>query len=136
MDLAHIPRSFWHALSACMLMSTIGLLMIAYRSATVSIEIADAKINLSSAMATAKEIKSELQSENERLQAANEQLQKAVQDQLATLTESQSTSKPAIDFKALSKSLANPALKPAARTELFTRLDQKLLHAEQSLKTQ
>jgi FtsZ-binding cell division protein ZapB len=58
-----------------MLVATLGLVFIAYRASAVSIEIADAKINLSSAIATVKDIKSDLEKENERLKKANEELQ-------------------------------------------------------------
>ncbi len=74
MDITHIPKLFWNSLSFCMLTATIGILYIAYTSSSVSIEIADAKINLSSAVSTTKEIRSKLEKENERLQKINAEL--------------------------------------------------------------
>lgn len=79
MDISNIPRTFWHALSICMLVATFGLIMIAYQASTVSIEIADAKISLSSAIATAKDIKSDLEKENERLMKVNDDLKAQLQ---------------------------------------------------------
>ncbi|VAX00011.1 hypothetical protein MNBD_GAMMA19-395 [hydrothermal vent metagenome] len=74
MDIAHIPKSFWRSLSFCMVVATIGVLYIAYKSSSVSIEIADAKISLSSAISTTKEIKSNLEKENERLKKVNAEI--------------------------------------------------------------
>lgn len=80
MDMSNVPKSFWHSLSFCIVVATLGLLFIAYKSSSVSIEIADAKINLSSALVTAKEIKSDLEAENERLKKANEQFQMRISE--------------------------------------------------------
>lgn len=52
MDIQHIPKTFWHALSIAVLVVSAGLTYIAYRSSTVSIELANAKINLSSEVAS------------------------------------------------------------------------------------
>lgn len=62
-----------------MLVATFGIILIAYRSSSVSIEIANAKINLSSALSTVKDIKGELEKENERLKRANYELQSKLQ---------------------------------------------------------
>lgn len=78
MDMANIPRSFWHALSFCMVAATLGLLYIAQSSSSVSIEIANAKIELSSAISQVKDIKSDLQAENIRLAEANLLLQEKI----------------------------------------------------------
>ena len=75
MDTSNIPRVFWYALSFCMVSATLGLIFIAYKSSDISIEIADAKIQLSSALAETKEIKSQLKIENERLFEANKDLE-------------------------------------------------------------
>lgn len=78
MDMTNIPRSFWHALSFCMVAATLGLLYIAQSSSSVSIEIANAKIELSSAISQVKDIKSDLQAENIRLAEANLLLQEKI----------------------------------------------------------
>lgn len=49
MDLTHIPKSFWHALSISIVALTFGFLIIAYRSSTISIEVANTKIALTKA---------------------------------------------------------------------------------------
>ena len=80
MDMANIPRSFWHALSFCMVAATLGLLYIAQSSSSVSIEIANAKIELSSAISQVKDIKSDLEAENIRLAEVNLQLQEKIKN--------------------------------------------------------
>jgi len=74
MNPGNLPKTFWYALSFCMVAATLGLLVIAYRASTVSIEIADAKINLSSALSDVKEVKTNLEIENEKLLSANAEL--------------------------------------------------------------
>ncbi len=88
MDISAIPRSFWHALSLSLLIATCGLVYIAYRSSTVSIEIANAKIQLSSAIDETKDIKSDLEKENEALLRATTELKNkiAVLEQLEAST--------------------------------------------------
>jgi hypothetical protein len=58
-----------------MVSATFGIIVIAYKSSTVSIEIADAKINLSSAIVQVKDIKNELEIENKRLKKLIVELQ-------------------------------------------------------------
>ena len=52
MEIQHIPKTFWHALSVAVLVVSSGLTYIAYKSGSVSIELANAKINLSSEVAS------------------------------------------------------------------------------------
>lgn len=78
MDTSHIPKTFWHSLSFCMVVGTLGLLIIAYKASSVSFEIANAKIVLSSTISQAKEIKSELDAENKRLLALNQRLEEQI----------------------------------------------------------
>lgn len=78
MEVSQIPKSFWHAASFCMVVATLGLLYIAYSSSSVSIEIANAKIELSSALSQAKDIKHELANENSRLVEANRLLREKI----------------------------------------------------------
>lgn len=75
METSNIPRFFWISLSFCMVIATLGILGIALRSATVSIEIADAKITMSSVLADVKEIKSNLEFENQSLLKEKEALE-------------------------------------------------------------
>lgn len=76
MDISNIPRTFWHSLSFCMVVSTVGLLVIAYKASSVSIKIANAKIELSSAVSQTKEIKADLEAESARMITATRLFQK------------------------------------------------------------
>jgi len=78
MDVSQIPKSFWHSLSFCMVVATLGLLFIAYKASSVSIEIANTKIELSSALTKTKEIKSELEKENDRLKNVSSKLEEKI----------------------------------------------------------
>ncbi len=75
METSNIPRFFWIALSFCMVVATLGVLGIAWQSASVSIEIANAKITMSSALSDVKEIKTGLEKENQKLLEEKESLE-------------------------------------------------------------
>jgi len=79
MDLTNIPKSFWHSLSFAVVVATLGLVVIAYRASSVSIEIADAKIQLISAISETRDFKSALEEENQRLKKAGAELQQKIQ---------------------------------------------------------
>lgn len=72
MDVQHIPKVFWYSISASLLVVSIGLTIIAYRSSRVSIELADAKILLSSKIAA-----DELETSKKSLKTAVKQIQSA-----------------------------------------------------------
>jgi hypothetical protein len=78
MDLSSIPRTFWHAASIAILVVTCGLVVIAYRSTSVSIEIAHTKIDLSHAINETEDLSRTLQAENQRLKQAQAELQAKV----------------------------------------------------------
>ncbi len=61
MDIVNIPKSFWHAVSISLVSLTFGFLFIAYRSSTISIEIANTKIALTQAAANVERASSALQ---------------------------------------------------------------------------
>ncbi|HQT27183.1 MAG TPA: hypothetical protein PLK99_11425 [Burkholderiales bacterium] len=132
METSNIPGTFWHAPSICMIVATLGLVFIAYRSSSVSIEIADAKISLNSALSTAKDIRSDLEKENESLKAANQALK-------AKLAESGTTKKPEFgaEFGKLLKEKAPAeqlyAYKPIDPKK-FEELDTKIKQVEKTLK--
>ena len=138
MDTSNIPKAFWYSLSFCMVAGTLGLLMIAYRASSVSFEIANAKIELSSAIATTKEIKSNLEVENERLNVAKT----ALEQKLAALeSENSPTSSKAkkVSPKNLEKhellSGENPIIKkPVIPKDWFESLDAKINSAQQAIK--
>ena len=133
MDIAHIPRSFWHSLSFCMVVATVGILYVAYTSSTVSIEIANAKIELSSAISKAKDIKSDLKIENTRLIDANENLKEKLKA-LETKAAKSSTGISVKDLKAHGISGGKNSLfrKPFGDIDSsrFEELDEKIQSAE------
>lgn len=137
MDTSNIPKAFWYSLSLCMVIATLGLLYIAYQSSSVSIEIANAKIELSSALSTTKEIKSELERENERLKQANQLLQ-------ARFTEWATKGKQTADANGGGESTKAPQAKPLEiekpivrssiiKPETFEKLDRKIEQAQQGI---
>ncbi|MGS2718906.1 hypothetical protein ACVBE9_12080 [Eionea flava] len=74
----NIPRSFWHSVSLCLVSSIVVLLLIAYRSSSVSIEISSAKVHLSSAVQEAKVISGQLEKERDSLIKANDSLKEMI----------------------------------------------------------
>lgn len=75
MDISNIPKFFWYSVSISILIATLGLTTIAYRSANVSLEIANTKINLVSAITDTEQLLSTVRKENERLKITNDDLQ-------------------------------------------------------------
>ncbi len=82
MDLskANIPAFFWYAIGVALLSATLGVLAIAYRSSSVSIEIADAKISLSGAISETEDLARKLEKENAELRHAREEVEKKVKE--------------------------------------------------------
>lgn len=132
MDSANIPKSFWHALSFCMISATLGLISIAYRASSVSIEIADAKINLSSAISEVKDIKNELEQENKNLRRANQELQAKLKE-ADPVVRALPDSPQRRDITQFLNSLPNayPAKTPALAPQRFEALDLKIQRIEQ-----
>lgn len=128
MDTSTVPKTFWHALSFCMVVATLGLISIAYRASSVSIEIADAKINLSSALTTVKDIKGELERENERLKKANEELQAKV----ASLDKAKNGEGPVAGLSPSAAMSFKKLIEPAKTLDKksFEQLDQKIQKVE------
>ena len=83
MDTNNIPRSFWHACSFAIICTTVGLVFIAWKSSNVSIEIANMKIQLSSALSSVKQVRAELEGEAKTIsyQTRELQIQKTLLDQ-------------------------------------------------------
>jgi hypothetical protein len=69
MDISNIPKTFWYSASFCIVFLTISFVAIAWKSTSLTIEIANAKIGLSQA-ATRTEVV------NERLRQYTEELDK------------------------------------------------------------
>lgn len=85
MDLTPIPKTFWHALSAAILVVSIGLIVIAYRSQSVTIEFANTKIALSTlatrtenTLIQAEQVAASLAAEERRLQESRDVLTKSI----------------------------------------------------------
>ncbi|MBA1145845.1 hypothetical protein H0Z60_02115 [Ectothiorhodospiraceae bacterium WFHF3C12] len=134
MDISHIPRSFWHAISFCLVTGTLGFLWIAYSATNVSLEIADAKIELSSAIAQAKDIRGELRADKSRLLEANELLREKI-ERLETMVDAKTGGLSLEDLKTngilggdnseIRKLIKDPS------SEGFEDLDKKIQDAEQ-----
>lgn len=139
MDTSHIPKTFWHSLSFCIVVGTLGIIFIAYRASSVSIEIANAKIVLSSTLSETKEIKSELEVENKRLISANRRLEEKIE----SLEKSGKIPKGSISIEELKTDIWKPFLgvpvpQAAMRTETvgnrLDALDAKIRSAEEAIK--
>lgn len=132
MDTSNIPKAFWYSLSFCMVAGTLGLLLIAYRASSVSIEIANTKIELLAAISQTKEIRDNLEAESQRLASAN----KLFQENIDTLAKSAKASPSALRIEELTKGLRQPS--PAARhldyQKTFDALDVKIKSAEETLR--
>jgi len=66
-DISNIPKTFWHSLSIAILIATIGLTIISYKSDSVSIEIASTKISLLSAIEETEKLNGRLRENNTKL---------------------------------------------------------------------
>ncbi len=76
MEASQIPRTFWHTVSASLLAATVVLLYIALKSTSISIEIANAKISLNTAISETEQLNQELREQNEALIGAKEELER------------------------------------------------------------
>ena len=92
MDIAGIPKTFWHAVSVSILALTFGLLLIAYRSANVTIEIANTKIVLSKTINETERLNEDLKKEASRLERVRVGLNQKVAEFDRALMEAKSWS--------------------------------------------
>lgn len=139
MDTSNIPKSFWYALSFCMVTATLGIIFIAYRSSSVSIEIANAKISLSSALGTVKDIKSDLEKENERLKNANNELQAKLQNAGTDVAKVIKDPTIGIDLKEILKGEPLDDKNSTAKrisVKMFEKLDTKIQQVEKAVAPQ
>ncbi len=130
MDTSNVPKTFWYSLSFCMVAGTIGLLFIAYRASSVSIEIANTKIELLSAVSQTKEIKAALEAESKRLSSAN----RLFQEKVAALEKSTKNSPSALPIEELTKGLWQPAVMDLTYKVEFDTLDAKIKSAEGAIR--
>jgi malate synthase len=84
MQTSQIPKTFWHTVSVSLLAATVVLLYIALRSTSISIEIANAKINLNTAISETEQLNQELREQNEALLAAKEELQRKYEELMSS----------------------------------------------------
>lgn len=119
-----------------MVIGTLVLLVIAYKSSSVSIEIANTKIVLSSAISEVKQIKSELEVENKRLISANQ----SIEEKIESIEKSEKIPKGSILMKDLKTGIRKSAFLPVASMEMefygarFEALDAKIRSAEEAIK--
>lgn len=129
MTSSNIPRFFWISLSFCMIVATLGLLGIAWQSTSVSIEIANAKINLSRAISEVRQIKDELEMEQDRLIEEKE----ALNNLLSNLEKTSATSS---ETEELLKSYLSNKKTPwpaVLEKQRFKQLDHQLINLEKTL---
>jgi FtsZ-binding cell division protein ZapB len=132
MDTTNIPKAFWYSLSFCMVVGTLGLLTIAYKANSVSIEIANAKIELQSAVSQTKEIKAMLEAESKQLTSES----KLFQENVGALRKLENGSLNKSSIEELSKGLGQPAFAAADfryKSE-FEALDKKIKSAEETIR--
>jgi len=112
-----------------MIVATLGLLGIAWQSTSISIEIANAKINLSKAISEVRQIKNELETEQERLMEEK----RALNDLLNNLEKVSATSS---ETEELLKSYLSDKRTPwptVLEKQRFNQLDHQLLNLEKTL---
>lgn len=133
MDTSNIPKTFWHSLSFCMVAGTVGLLVIAYKASSVSIEIANAKIELLSAVSQTKEIKASLEAESKRLASSARTLPQRIDN---TQERSAKSSSSAISIKPQIDGLQQTPLAVGdfKYQSEFEALDAKIKSAEEAIK--
>lgn len=78
MDASAIPKTFWNSVSLAIVVTTFGLLWIAHRSASVSIQIANAKIELSGAISETEQLNPKLKDENQQLLQAKAEFEEKI----------------------------------------------------------
>ncbi|MGC9513412.1 MAG: hypothetical protein ACP5D8_07245 [Fidelibacterota bacterium] len=112
-----------------MIVATLGLLGIAWQSTSVSIEIANAKINLSRAISEVRQIKDELEIEQERLIEEKE----ALNDLLSNLEKAPATSSEAEELLKSYLSNNKKPLTAVLEKRRFNQLDHQLIRLERTL---
>ncbi len=81
MDISNIPKTFWYSASFCIVLLTISFVVIAWKSTSLTIEIANAKIGLSQAATRTEEVVNkqlrvaeELDEERNQLESLREEI--------------------------------------------------------------
>jgi hypothetical protein len=78
MQLQHVPRIFWWSISVSIFVVAIGFTVIAWRSSTISVEIANAKINLHQTIVDNREILQQLKELAKDLEKAKTEMQNKI----------------------------------------------------------
>lgn len=128
MDTSNIPRFFWYTVSVCIFAVTFGVLYLAYRSTSVSIEVANVKIELSAAAADLEGINRELEEKNNVLAETRAELERREKN-LAELVSSTSARTIEVDEIRKLVLLANTKVvmpKTKIPNEKFKTLDKRL----------
>jgi len=134
----NIPKFFWYSVSFAILIVSIGLTYIAYRSSTVTIELANTKINLSSEVASstialngaieeAKKIKQEAEDKYSQLLDEYERLKA----QLTNIKEQSKKASSSINKDLIEKLTIKS---PEPQISQFEKFDSNISIAEKSLK--
>ncbi len=144
MDLNAIPKTFWHSISLAILVTTFGLVLIAYRSGEVSIDFASKTVQISNAQAdlynTLDKVKvaaAELQTRNDLLEQQKEELEKRVSElesQAKALASRPNSSRDTAEFnKALADLRHQTRVQKTPATSSRPPLDDTLKDAQLSL---
>ncbi len=129
MDISNIPKTFWYSVSFCIIFLTISFVVIAWKSTSLTIEIANTKIGLSQATTRTEEVVNKQLRVAEELDEERNQLE-SLREEILQLA-SQAGSKPG-------REVAQPSdeadtLKGLVTVEEFNRsveeLKQKLSHS-------
>ncbi len=75
MDISNIPKTFWYSASFCIVLLTISFVVIAWKSTSLTIEIANAKIGLSQAATRTEVVNEQLRQYTEELNEERNQLE-------------------------------------------------------------
>jgi|GEM_PF-1660243 len=146
MDISSIPRSFWHAVSASLLIVTVGLTVATYKSRSLSIEIANARITVSNAAGETDQIRQELEQKSRELEekarelnelnAALEQKVEDLRNQLAEASAPEATAVLEPAKFTLPDDAKNRLERLSIREDAFRGYDERLEDVRQSLISQ
>jgi hypothetical protein len=75
MDISNIPKTFWYSVSFCIIFLTISFVVIAWKSTSLTIEIANTKIGLSQAATRTEVVNEQLRGIAEELDDERKELQ-------------------------------------------------------------
>ena len=135
---SNIPTSFWHVLSLCIFISTVTVLYISVRSNNVSIEFANAKITLSSALSDVKIVKAQLEDKNNQLSKSISLLQNKLASIEAKVTNDPTNKISWGDIKKITTVAGKPFVwadtsKEVLSQEEFADIDAKIQSVEKSI---